>query len=270
MLGGTLVLALAVATATVFASASAQISPPTRVFGTATLNGQPAPSGAQVQARIGTTVCGTGTVGQGGNYVVDVASSSQTAGCGNNAESVSFTINGTAATPSAAVTFQSGAFVRADLTAPATGPAPTPTPTPSGPTVTYQPGWNLVSAPAGTVFSQAQDPLYTFPPGATEYTVVPNSSALASGRGYWAFFNAATTVTLTGTPGGSASFNAPASAWFQIGNPGIRPATVSGADSVVTYDPVAGAYVATTTLQPGQGAWAISLAGGTITVTVNP
>jgi hypothetical protein len=42
--------------------------------------------------------------------------------------------------------------------------------------------------------------------------------------------------------------------------------TISGADTVYTYDPVAGQYIAATTLKPGQGAWVLSNAGGTITL----
>ena len=41
---------------------------------------------------------------------------------------------------------------------------------------------------------------------------------------------------------------------------------VSGADVVYVYDQVAG-YAPTTVLQPGQGAWAYSAAGGTLTFT---
>jgi len=44
--------------------------------------------------------------------------------------------------------------------------------------------------------------------------------------------------------------------------------TVSGADFFYTYDPVNGYSqpLTTATLQPGQGAWAYSAAGGTVTI----
>jgi hypothetical protein len=52
-----------------------------------------------------------------------------------------------------------------------------------------------------------------------------------------------------------------------IGNPGSTPAAVSGADSVVVFDPVGNSYVPATTLAPGQGAWVVSSSGGAVTVT---
>ena len=52
---------------------------------------------------------------------------------------------------------------------------------PNGPTVTYQPGWNLVSGPTGTVFSQANGPLYTLPAGASAYVSVPNTTPITGG-----------------------------------------------------------------------------------------
>lgn len=135
-------------------------------------------------------------------------------------------------------------------------------------TVTYQPGWNLVGAPAGTVFAGAGDPLYSFPPGATAYQVIPAGQAAVAGRGYWALYGEATTVTLAGTPQGSVTIQASAGRWFQIGNPGLGIADVIGADSVLTYDARAGMYVAATVLQAGQGAWAIRQTDGPVIVTV--
>jgi hypothetical protein len=54
-----------------------------------------------------------------------------------------------------------------------------------------------------------------------------------------------------------------------IGNPGSTTATVSGADSIMTYNASSSTYQQATSLQPGQGAWAISYGGGTATIT-NP
>jgi hypothetical protein len=52
-----------------------------------------------------------------------------------------------------------------------------------------------------------------------------------------------------------------------IGDPsGVAPATVAGADVVYAYDPANG-YQLTTTVLQGQGAWAMSESGGTISVT---
>jgi PKD repeat protein len=142
-----------------------------------------------------------------------------------------------------------------------------PTPQPTGPTQTFGPGWNLVSGPAGTVVSQANGPLYTFPAGATAYTSVPNSAPLQNGVGYWAYFSAAATITLSGTPP-ALPFTAmlPPNQYVMIGNPSPTQAvTVTGADVVYAYDPASG-YAATTTLRPGQGAWAFSANGGPVTI----
>lgn len=58
----------------------------------------------------------------------------------------------------------------------------------------------------------------------------------------------------------------PARQYVMVGDPGTTAATVLGAYSVVTFDPSANGYVPATTLAPGQGAWAISINGGTATV----
>ncbi len=130
MVAGATTLAL-VASSTVLGagSASAQPTPPTRFFGTVTLNGQPAPNGATVQARVGTNNCGTGTVtaaGSSSSYVVDVLSATTQPGCGTDGATVSFTVNGAPASQTG--TFQTGAFVSLNLTAQAATPTPSPTP----------------------------------------------------------------------------------------------------------------------------------------------
>lgn len=81
--------------------------------------------------------------------------------------------------------------------------APTPAPTiaPSlpaptlGPTVTYQAGWNLVAGPAGTVLTGAAGSLYTYQANDSSYEVLPVSTALTAGVGYWAYFPSTTMVT---------------------------------------------------------------------------
>ncbi|MBI2760346.1 MAG: hypothetical protein HYX51_02835 [Chloroflexi bacterium] len=111
-------------------SASAQPTPPARFFGTVTLNGQPAPNGATVQARVGTNNCGTGTVTAAGatsNYVVDVASVSTMPGCGTDGATVTFTVSGAPAAQTG--TFQTGAFISLNLVATAATATPTATAT---------------------------------------------------------------------------------------------------------------------------------------------
>jgi|GEM_PF-2686228 len=144
-------------------------------------------------------------------------------------------------------------------------------------TVTYQPGWNLIGVPSGTTL-----PVDAYAWDATHqaYSLVPAGQPLKGGVGYWAFFTSATPVALaaggaTTTAAGqtittvaavSIAVAAPPGAWVMVGNPGTGVAHVSGADAVYIWDARAGQYLASSTLQPGQGAWAIAYAGGTITV----
>jgi hypothetical protein len=89
-------------------------TPPARIFGSVTVAGRPAP-GATVVAWIGSTACGRSTVAVDGTYQVDVRSAASQAGCGTDGALVSFTVDGRPARES--VTYQSGAFIRRDLTA---------------------------------------------------------------------------------------------------------------------------------------------------------
>ena len=62
----------------------------------------------------------------------------------------------------------------------------------------------------------------------------------------------------------------PAGHFIMVGNPTDGPVSVSGADVVDTFNPATNAYTTVTgtaTLGPGQGAWAFSRAGGTLTLT---
>jgi PKD repeat protein len=138
---------------------------------------------------------------------------------------------------------------------------------PAGPSVTYPAGWNLVSAPGGTTFSQASGALFTFQAGDANYRSLAPAQGVSAGLGYWAFFTAATTVTFNGNGSTSASISAPAGQYVMIGNPSAaNTLRVTGADSVIVYNATSGGYANATTLAPGQGAWALSSAGGTIIV----
>jgi len=127
------VLAAAVATlvsSLLVASVSAQPpTPPNRFFGGVA----GASAGAAVAATIGGTGCGQTTVQADGTYVLDVVSSGQTAGCGTEGASVSFTVGGN---PAGSATWSSGQFTELDLTAGAAPPTVAPptvapvTPTP--------------------------------------------------------------------------------------------------------------------------------------------
>jgi LPXTG-motif cell wall-anchored protein len=105
-------------------------TPPNRFYGTATLNGQPAPNNATVVALVGTVNCGTGTVvaaGATSSYVVDVASDFTIRGCGRDGGQIAFTINGARATQTG--NFGTGQFTQLNLTAQAATPTPTATAT---------------------------------------------------------------------------------------------------------------------------------------------
>jgi hypothetical protein len=109
------------------ASVSAQPpTPPNRFFGNVT----GAAAGASVTATIGGATCGQTTVKADGTYVLDVVSSGQTAGCGTEGASVSFTVNGS---PAGSGTWSSGKFTSLDLTAGAASPTAAP-PTAAPPT----------------------------------------------------------------------------------------------------------------------------------------
>jgi len=132
-------------------------------------------------------------------------------------------------------------------------------------------GWNLIAAPAGSDLSAARGPLYTMQAGDTAYQALP-ARGVAAGLGYWAFFPAATTLTLgAGAAAGSTvTVTAPAGQYVMVGNPSGRfPASVGGADVVYSYDPTDGYHrlTAADTLPPGAGAWAFSFAGGAIALT---
>ncbi|HZU77309.1 MAG TPA: hypothetical protein VFA70_11130, partial [Dehalococcoidia bacterium] len=87
------------------------------------------------------------------------------------------------------------------------------------------------------------------------------------GAGYWAFYSADTDVPLPAGSNAPVTVTAPAGAWLLVGNPsGTQPATVSGADAAWKYNATTGGYVPGTVLNPGEGAWVISMAGGRITV----
>jgi hypothetical protein len=135
-------------------------------------------------------------------------------------------------------------------------------------TVTYQPGWNIVGGPAGTVLTGTNSGLFAWPPGATSYQALPAGTPLQAGQGYWAYFNTATTVTLSAITSDSVTVSLPAGQWVLIGNPGAGTATVTGASVTLwLYSPLAGSYSPTTTIPQGQGAWAFSSTGGTVTIS---
>jgi len=136
----------------------------------------------------------------------------------------------------------------------------------AGGTVSLKAGWNLAAFPSGTQVSGTDAPLYALPPGSSAYQTLTSASSLPNGQGYWLHVPNATQITLAQVAAGSATIQLAAGQTVLIGNPGDTQATVTGADVVWVYDATAG-WTQTTTLNPGQGAFAESAAGGTATIT---
>ena len=158
------------------ARAGAQL-PPTRVFGTVTVDGQPAPAGTVVQAFVGEKQCGEGLVRRISDdlplgYVVDVAGATQVEGCGTDGATITFRVGGVPANETA--TFATGTFIRLDLTVRgqvATPPgAPTPPPFGAAPAAT----------PTAVASPGAASPTPAGPGGATETPAVATPTATAT------------------------------------------------------------------------------------------
>ncbi|MHB8575288.1 MAG: S8 family serine peptidase [Dehalococcoidia bacterium] len=217
--------------------------------------------GTPVEARIGNQVCGktvTSTVQGRSAYAMFVSAATDVAGCGVQGAPVTFTVGGA---PAATVPWKPAA-VQLDL-----GQVAAAAPSNSSGAVLYHRGWNIVAGPAGSVFSPASGSLYTFQPGDTSYTPSDVSSGVRAGIGYWAYFTADATVPLAADGPQTYSVTVPAGQPVMIGNPsGSRELTISGADSVFAFDPVSNAYKPTRVLEPGQGAWVTSAAGGAVTL----
>jgi hypothetical protein len=147
-----------------------------------------------------------------------------------------------------------------------TGGSPTgSTSSGGGLAVTYAASWNIVGGPTGTMVNGAMGPLYTYQAGDTAYETIANGSPLTQPQGYWAYFSSTMGGSIPASGPQTLTVTLPPGQWVMISDPGNTPATVSGADVVYTYSASSG-YQPTTTLQPGQGGWAISVLGGTATI----
>ena len=149
-------------------------------------------------------------------------------------------------------------------------PTPAPAPTPSPPcSVSYSTGWNLVGGPTGTVLSGViGTPIYTLQASDAAYEQLAAGTPLQSGEGYWAYFSAATTITLPCVIPLPTSVQLPTNQWIMVGNPFNVPAFVTGADFVFTYSPSSGySSRSISALGVGGGAWVFSSHAGTLTLT---
>ena len=132
-------------------------------------------------------------------------------------------------------------------------------------TVRYRAGWNLIAAPSGNTLAKASGPAYALGPNSEGYQVV-GPGELIGGRAVWVFFPEDTTVTLGRTAAEYSRTLAPANEYLLLGNPSVTDTlTLTGADTAFAYDPAEG-YKAVGALAPGQGAFVLSEAGGTITL----
>jgi hypothetical protein len=139
-----LLMVIALAFLVAAGSASAQAQPPNRFYGTAKVNGQDQPDGTVVEAYVGNTLCGSGTVqtrDSGPIYFLDVLGAGQKPNCAKDGDKVTFKIAGLDAKESG--TYSTAAATRVDLTAtgtarqiaqptvlaPGTGGTPPPPPT---------------------------------------------------------------------------------------------------------------------------------------------
>jgi hypothetical protein len=116
--------------------------------------------------------------------------------------------------------------------------------------------------PLGTNIPGPLGPIYTWQAGDMAYEMVQNPQ---QGTGYWVYFAMPTSVTLKFTGPLQITKPLPAGQYIMVGNPGNAAAILRGADAAYLYDPTTG-YQLTDQIPPGEGAWVISQAGGTLTI----
>lgn len=109
-------------TGTATVSVPQPATPPTRFFGSVTLNGQVAAVGTSVAAVVGGATCGSTMVTTAGAYSIDVGGSGASATCNTAGAVVSFLVNGQPATPTS--TLQPGMFLQLNLSAGQAAPTP--------------------------------------------------------------------------------------------------------------------------------------------------
>jgi PKD repeat protein len=132
--------------------------------------------------------------------------------------------------------------------------------------VSYPAGWNLVAGGDGAARAGLVYGLF----GGSYQRVQPGYGSDGP-SGYWAYFPHSVTLALPPRgPQGASIHVTSADMWMLVGNPGQTPVTVEGADAVAAYDSVAGAYVAVTSLQPGQAAWVLARDDALVTLTPAP
>ncbi len=136
-------------------------------------------------------------------------------------------------------------------------------------TVSLATGWNLVDGLVGQAVSS--DPSFYWNGSAYLTTGTPSSA-----NAEWVYSSSASIATVTIPSNTTTSVTIAAKTWGMVGNPTDLPATVAlqAGDAAFTYDTSTQNYQATSgstlTLNPGEGAWLYSAAGGTYSVGVAP
>lgn len=129
LLAAVLLAGVAIQAATVAAQA-----PPTRFYGSVTVNGAPAEVGTVVEGYVNGLLCGQGVVAELGDpigigYILDVNADSFQPGCGMDGGQVTFKVG--ALDAAATGEFRTGSFVQVDLSIDGdVGAAPAPPPPP--------------------------------------------------------------------------------------------------------------------------------------------
>lgn len=135
-------------------------------------------------------------------------------------------------------------------------------------TVTLSAGWNLVDATIAMASGAAVTDFWN----GTSY----QPYARNPGHGIWVYVQSSQTINLPPNFTNDYTIQASAGGWTMIGNPfpTVETVTLQTGDTAYTYDPASNQYSAaqtgTLTLQPGQGAWLESVAGGTYTIGMTP
>jgi hypothetical protein len=215
--------------------AAAQAQPPNRFFGTAKVNGQDQPDGTVIEAYVGNTLCGSGTVqtrDAGPIYFVDVLGAGQKPNCAKDGDKVTFKIAGLDAKETG--TYTTSAATRVDLTATGTARrieqptvlAPGTGGTPAAPP-SFTPAPNL-APPAASATVAAPTPSASGTP--TTSSATPEATAAE-----------AATETATETPTPSPVANAPAQSRNSSG--GTSPIVWVGIIAVVLIGAGAAAWV---------------------------
>jgi hypothetical protein len=144
--------------------------------------------------------------------------------------------------------------------------------------VTYPAGWNLIGGTPGTPVTEARGPLYWlavyFPSANTfmaSYRPANSDTVSSLAAGYWAYFDADTTVGLRLDTEPATPVRISSQGIAVIGNPFSTAVNVTGPTALYRYDSDTASYELTTSLEPGEGAVAygppLGSGGGDILLT---